>query len=128
MLATIRDDVFVQPRRVLVVDDDPDLRFMLRVLLDRAGESVVVAEAGNGKDAITAALEHRPDVIVLDEMMPVMSGTEAIPSLRDAVPEARIVIYSAAAAAAKARSEPAAADAYLAKGTPLTELLAAVAA
>lgn len=113
-------------RRVLVVDDDADLRFLLRVALDRAGESVVVAEASNGRDAIDAAREHLPDVIVLDEMMPVMSGMEALPWLRAAAPGARIVVYSAAAKTDGDRF--AAADAFLTKGGPLAELVALVAA
>ena len=116
-------------RRVLVVDDDPDLRFLLRVLLDRAGETAVVAEATNGQEAIEIAREHRPDVIVLDEMMPVMGGTEAIPGLREVAPEAKIVIYSAAAAAAEAKGrDTGRADGYVAKGAPIEDLVAAIAA
>ena len=113
--------------RVLVVDDDEDLRFLLRMALDRGGQSTVVAEAANGRDAIVAAAAHLPDVIVLDEAMPVMNGLEAIPELRVAAPEARIVMYSAYAETERRKAFEAAADAVLAKGGPLAELVAAIA-
>jgi CheY-like chemotaxis protein len=115
-------------RRVLVVDDDADLRFLLRMVLDREGESVVVAEASNGHEAIEAAAEHRPDVIVLDQAMPLMSGLEAIPELRTAAPDARIVMYSAYAETNQRASFEAIADAVVAKGGPLDELVAFVTA
>ena len=114
--------------RVLVVDDDADLRFLLRMALDREGESTVVAEAANGREAITAARRCDPDVIVLDESMPIMTGTEAIPELREAAPNARIVMYSAYAETERRREFEAAADAVIAKGGPLTDLVAVVAA
>ena len=113
-------------RRVLVVDDDADLRFLLRMVLDREGESVVVAEASNGQEAIDAAAECRPDVIVLDQAMPVMSGLEAIPELRTAAPDARIVIYSAYAETNQRASFEASADAVIAKGGSLQDLVALV--
>lgn len=109
-------------QRVLVVDDDPDLRFLLRVALDRRGESVVIAEASNGREAIDAARAHQPDVIILDEMMPVMTGMEALPELRSAAPNSRIVVYSAAASTEVGRRF-ADADGFLAKGGPLADLV-----
>lgn len=112
--------------RVLVVDDDADLRFLLRMALDRAGQSIVVAEATNGREAIDAAAEHSPDVIVLDQSMPVMTGLEAIPELREAAPDARIVMYSAYAQTDQRASFEALADAVLAKGGPLEDLVAVV--
>jgi len=110
-------------RRVLVVDDDADLRMLLKMVLDRDGISEVVAEAVNGREAIDAAREHQPDVIVLDQSMPVMSGTEAIPSLREVVPSARIVMYSAYALTDQREEFERLADAVLVKGGPMSELL-----
>lgn len=109
--------------RVLVVDDDADLRMLLRMALDVEGVSTVVGEATNGRDAITAARHHRPDVIVLDQAMPVMSGTEAIPELREAVPGARIVMYSAYAHTELRAELEALADAVVVKGGPVGELV-----
>ena len=110
-------------RRVLVVDDDADLRFLLKMALDRDGVSTVVGEAANGRDAIDAAREHQPDVVVLDQSMPVMSGTEAIPGIRAAAPSARIVMYSAYALTDQRDEFERLADAVLVKGGPMRDLL-----
>ena len=115
-------------RRVLVVDDDADLRFLLRMALDRDGVSTVVGEATNGREAIDVAREHQPDVIVLDQMMPLMTGTEAIPGLREAAPAARIVMYSAYARTEQRDEFERLADAVLVKGGPMHELLELVTA
>lgn len=119
----VRDDLGVVTRRVLVVDDDPDLRMLLKFALDREGVSKVVGEAGNGREAIEAAREHQPDTIVLDHGMPVMTGLEAIPSLREVAPSARIVMYTAYAHTEQRAEFEKAADAVLVKGGPMGELL-----
>lgn len=67
--------------RVLVVDDNPVIRTGLRSLLEGEGEIEVVAEAGNGRDALVLAREHRPDVVLLDVRMPVMDGVAAAAEL-----------------------------------------------
>lgn len=110
-----------------MVDDDADVRFLLRVVLDRAGETAVVAEATNGEEAIAAARMHQPDVIVLDEAMPVMRGTEAIPALRVVAPDARIVMYTAHAETELRARMAALADAVCVKGAPMSGLLELVA-
>ena len=59
-------------RRVLVVDDDPETRRFLTTVLVEQGHDV--REAGNGVDALTIALSWRPDLILLDLLMPAMNG------------------------------------------------------
>jgi CheY-like chemotaxis protein len=66
--------------RVLVVDDEPDIRTILRRLLLRAG--FCVAEAGDGVEALDAAQHCDVDMIVMDINMPRMTGTEAVRRLR----------------------------------------------
>jgi CheY-like chemotaxis protein len=66
---------------ILVVDDEPDLRFLLRRILEGAGHDVL--EAGNGADALTSARRSPPDLVVTDVMMPIMGGVELIRRLRD---------------------------------------------
>jgi CheY-like chemotaxis protein len=70
------------PRPVLVVDDDPDIRETLRFVLEDAGFPVYCAE--NGKEAleVLAAAERLPGLILLDLMMPVMSGDEMLRALK----------------------------------------------
>lgn len=65
---------------VLIVDDEADLRFVLRFALEDAGHAVV--EASNGRAALEQIADAPPDVIVTDLMMPVMTGSELIAHLR----------------------------------------------
>ncbi len=64
----------------LVVDDDPDIRSLITVILRRAGHDVIAA--GDGAEALRTADARRPDVILLDVMMPSMSGLEVCRRLR----------------------------------------------
>jgi DNA-binding NarL/FixJ family response regulator len=80
--------------RVLVCDDDPGIRTLLRYALGLEPDLEVVADAGDGHEAIDLAEQHRPDVILLDLAMPKMDGLEALPKLREVVPDARIVVFS----------------------------------
>ena len=61
-------------KKILVVDDEPRLVNLVRGYLEQDGYEVVTA--GNGRDALFAARDHRPDLIVLDLMMPEMDGWE----------------------------------------------------
>jgi CheY-like chemotaxis protein len=59
--------------RVLIIDDEEDIRTIARLCLGRVGGMEVI-DASNGMDGITLASEHRPDVILLDVMLPTMDG------------------------------------------------------
>ena len=65
---------------VLVVDDDEDIRLLCRLHLERRGYRVT--QAPNGRDALEAARNDRPDLILLDLMMPVMDGWECLEQLK----------------------------------------------
>jgi CheY-like chemotaxis protein len=78
--------------RVLVVDDEPDQRFLLRRIFERAGHDVV--EAGDGEAALRSARESPPDLVVTDIMMPVMDGVEFIRRLRSEPATAGVPILS----------------------------------
>jgi CheY-like chemotaxis protein len=80
---------------VLVVDDAPDLRILLRTRLSMLPGVEVVGEGENGADAISLTEELQPDAIVLDLRMPVMNGADAIPVLRGLDPNLRILVFSA---------------------------------
>jgi CheY-like chemotaxis protein len=79
--------------RILVVDDEPDQRFLLRRILQRAGHEV--SEANDGAAALRAVRESAPDLVVTDMMMPVMSGVELIRCLRGDPATAHIPILAA---------------------------------
>lgn len=110
--------------RVLLADDTPDIRALLRLVLSRQEDFEVVAEAADGREAVALAQEHRPDLVLLDLAMPVMDGLEAIPGVRAAAPDCRIVVLSGFNADQMADEALAAgADAYLEKGTPPMRLV-----
>ena len=81
--------------RVLVVDDAAAVRRIVTIALGRNARFEVVGTASNGQEAVVEAEKLRPDAIVLDVEMPVMTGLEAIPELRGCVPDAKILMLSA---------------------------------
>ena|SRR5438552_446426 len=81
--------------RVLVVDDDPDMRVIERLSLAQDPRFVIVAEAGDGSEAITAASRTQPDIVLLDLAMPLMGGMEALPLICKAAPGSRVIMLSA---------------------------------
>jgi DNA-binding NarL/FixJ family response regulator len=80
--------------RVLIVDDHPLTRNALAALL-RGHEFDVVGEAEDGQAAIDCAERLRPDLVLLDLSLPGMSGLDALPRLREAAPEAEVVVLTA---------------------------------
>ncbi|MFI1198642.1 response regulator transcription factor [Streptomyces sp. BHT-5-2] len=80
--------------RVLVTDDEPLIRAGIRMILTSADDIDVVAEAGNGREAIELARAQRVDVALLDIQMPVMDGLTALAELRRTVPDTRVLILT----------------------------------
>lgn len=80
--------------RVLIVDDAVFMRTVLRKMLEEEGYDIV-AEAGNGIEAIKMAKEHQPDVVTLDITMPEMDGVTALPDIIAAAPETKVIMCSA---------------------------------
>src|SRR4051794_38823757 len=79
---------------IVVVDDAPDVRALVRTRLRLSGEFNVVGEGSDGAAAVALATEHRPEVMLLDVSMPGMDGLEALPKVLDASPETKVVLYS----------------------------------
>ena len=80
---------------MLVVDDDPDIHPLIEVMFEIEGQFEVVGHAHEGGEALELADRLRPDAVVLDLSMPSgMDGWEALPRLRELLPEARIVVFS----------------------------------
>ena len=112
--------------RVLVVDDVADFRQLARIVLEADGRFAVVAEAGDGGQAIDQARWYQPDVVVLDLAMPLLSGAEALAGIRTEAPNAKILLVSGVAAGENP-GERLGADGYLEKGTFTRDLPDAVA-
>jgi len=110
-------------QRVLVVDDDPDYRLLVRLALAAGSGFEVVAEAGDGPAAVAAAEEARPDLVLLDCTLPGGDAFDVLPRLRAAAPEARIVLVSGHDPAdLRLASRSAGAVGYLTKATPARRL------
>jgi len=80
--------------RVVVVDDHAVVRSGLRMLLDAEDDLEVVGEAGNAREAIFEVRAHKPDVVLLDVVMPGESGIEALPKLLKEAPETKVLVLS----------------------------------
>jgi len=86
----------VKEIRTLLVDDEPDIRLLLRSLFERENDGlVVVGEAADGHEALDAADELDASVIVIDERMPTMGGVEAAEILLARRPDRKIVLCTA---------------------------------
>lgn len=105
---------------VLVVDDEPDIRYLLRVILELAGYRVVEAE--HGEAALEQVRDSPPQLVLTDQMMPVMSGSELIERLRAEASTKSIPILMVSAAC----SVQPGADALLGKPFDPDELIVLV--
>ncbi len=81
-------------KRVLVVDDSPIVRSMVRRLFETETNCEIAGEAENGCDAIAKATKIKPDLIILDLSMPLLGGLDAAPLLRKILPETRIILFT----------------------------------
>ena len=81
--------------RVMVVDDHEIMRDGLREVLERTGNFEVVGQAGNGVSAVNIALELKPDVIIMDVMMPLKNGIDACREITELLPDTKVLILTA---------------------------------
>lgn len=113
--------------RVLLAEDQQMMREALATLLRMEPDIEVVAEAGSGTGAVAAAVEHRPDVALLDIEMPDGSGLDAAAELRDRVPGCRVLILTTFGRAGYLRrAMEAGASGFLVKDAPVQELASAI--
>jgi two-component system, chemotaxis family, chemotaxis protein CheY len=115
------------PISVVVCDDVPELRRLLRELLEEDEGMHVVGEAADGRQAVEVIERLQPDVVILDLSMPELDGLEAIPLIHQVAPTAEICIFSGfeegkvAEVALRLK-----ASRYVRKGAPLEDLRNAV--
>ena len=81
--------------RVMLVDDHPIMRRGLREVLEDSGGFEVVGQAADGAEAVRTAEELRPDVIVMDVMMPKKDGVEACREIRTLLPDTKVLMITA---------------------------------
>lgn len=112
---------------VVLADDTPEIRTLLRLTLEDQGAIEVVGEAGNGAEAVKIVTELQPDALVLDLAMPVMDGFQTIPEVRRNAPETKIIVLSGFDRTVMSeRALSLGADAYYEKGISFFDLAAKV--
>jgi DNA-binding NarL/FixJ family response regulator len=116
-----------RPIRVLLVEDNQVFREALELLLGLRQNIEVVASVGDGNDAVPAAREHQPDVVVMDYRLPGLDGVQATRAVRDAAPGVAVVCLTASANLREVDAlYEAGAVACLSKDQELDEIVAAI--
>src|SRR6267143_1723783 len=82
------------PKRIMIVDDGPEVRQVIRAVFEARTDYEICGEASNGAEAIEKALELKPDLLLLDVAMPMLNGVEAASVLASSMPELPIVLYT----------------------------------
>src|SRR6202035_2199624 len=81
-------------KRVLLVDDNTAVRLLVRQLFELEPDFEIAGEAENGQEAVDKAANLKPDLVILDLSMPVMTGLDAAPLLRKLLPDTRIILFT----------------------------------
>lgn len=119
----------MSPHRIALVDDAPEVRALLRTRLRLTGAFTVVAEGGDGADAIRIAREEHPDLMLLDVSMPGVGGLDAIRPVHDVSAHTKVVLYSGfEEEGLEARALALGATAFVQKSAHVEELIAALTA
>jgi DNA-binding NarL/FixJ family response regulator len=77
--------------RILLVDDDRETRQLLNDILERYPDVTIIGQAGDGKEAVAMAIEHKPDVILMDIALPYLDGIEATHCIKQVCPQTVII-------------------------------------
>ena len=113
--------------RVMIADDHAIMCDGLQEVLERSGEFEVVAFASDGKEAVARAMESKPDVIIMDALMPVMDGVDSCREIVELLPETKVLILTASNnQSVIVRSVAAGATGYLQKYSGRDKLLSTV--
>jgi DNA-binding NarL/FixJ family response regulator len=98
--STMNTEIITSPEtrtptaNILIVDDHEVMRLGIRNLLETVPSWNILAEAGNGREAVKLALELSPDVIIMDITMPEMNGLEAAAAISKARPDLPVILFS----------------------------------
>jgi PAS domain S-box-containing protein len=112
------------PSTIVIVDDDTDVRVLVRTRLRMSGQFRVVGEGADGAEAVALAEQHRPSLMLLDISMPGVDGLEALSRVLEASPTTRIVVFSGFEEQGLAdKTRELGASAFIVKSTPLDRLV-----
>jgi DNA-binding NarL/FixJ family response regulator len=112
---------------VYLCDDVPELRELMRLVLEEDPDLRVVGEAGDAQTGVEEIAHLQPSVVLLDLSMPGMDGLEALPLIRRAAPETAVIVFSGFTEERMAAlALGSGADRYIEKGEPLEKVRQAV--
>ncbi len=115
------------PKAILVADDDPDILGIVSMSLETQGYTVY--KATNGREAVDGAREHQPDLVLMDMMMPVLSGYEAVCELKSDTVTSDIPVVGLSAKAMTVdmeRANSAGINGYITKPFRIAQVLSVV--
>ena len=113
--------------RILIVEDDPLMQIGLEQALKEYPGLEIVAKAGDGYEAVQAALKHKPDMVVMDIGLPRLDGIAATKQIKEALPATHVVILTSHTLETEVIAAlSSGADAYCIKGATLERLFAAI--
>ena len=116
-----------RPVRIVLVEDNEVFRDALELLLGLRSDVEVVASVADGTDAVPAAREYAPDVVLMDYRLPGMDGVQATAAVREACPDAAVVCLTASIGPSEREAlEAAGAVAVLRKDQELDAIVAAI--
>ncbi|MDP9067379.1 MAG: response regulator transcription factor [Actinomycetota bacterium] len=109
---------------VIVIDDDQDVRLVMKLAFEVDGRFDVIALGESADDAVALTAAHQPDAIVLDVRMPDVDGLTVLPSIRREAPDAKVMLFSVLDEELMGPElQAAGADDYLPKGTSPAEII-----
>lgn len=113
--------------RILIADDHALMRVGIRSMLESTGDFTVIGECCDGESAVAMALKAKPDVVIMDLMMPKMNGAEATRRIVEALPNTRVIVLTSFGTSSEmAKAIQAGAAGALLKESPSDELIQAI--
>ena len=113
--------------RILIADDHALMRVGIRSMLESTGDFNVIGECCDGESAVAMALKAKPDVVIMDLMMPKMNGAEATRQIVEALPHTRVIVLTSFGTSVEmAKAIQAGAAGALLKESPSDELIQAI--
>jgi DNA-binding NarL/FixJ family response regulator len=113
-------------KRVLIADDSDTVRGVIRAFLEERLDVAVCAETSDGRETVDWALALRPDLIILDVLMPQLNGIEVASLLKKNLPEAKIILFTMYGEYVQTLASAAGVDVVLPKPDGLTPLMRAI--
>lgn len=113
-------------KRVLIADDSDTVRGVIRAFLDKCLNVEICAETSDGRETVEWALALRPDLIILDVLMPKLNGIEVASLLRKNLPGSKIILFTMYGEYVQALASAAGVDIVLPKPDGLTPLMRAI--